>query len=157
MEIFTSEISIFKGKPSANSNELLYKGQILVKDNHAEGIMIDQDNNSYFIFGNFIKFGNIDLILPLNDTTLIFNGRKGLYTYNGMYTKHKNNQIIEEDSFYLKELGLNFDPREIDSENPNPIISFEEELEPFKQLWLSNPNNQMILEYYLNKNNTKRL
>ena len=152
MTIFTSEISIYNGKVTDNTNELLYKGQILVQDNIAEGIISDQIGNNYFIFGNFIKFDDIDLYLSINNIIFRFTGRKGLYTYNGTYTKSIDNEIIEEGNFYLKELGLNFDPRECDSENPNPIILFKEKLELFKQKYFSIPNNQIKINEYHNIN-----
>ena len=48
-------------------------------DSFCEGIVVDNENNSYFLFGTFRKFDSLNLYVMMNDNqVVVYNGKKVL-------------------------------------------------------------------------------
>ena len=153
MEKFQSEITIYEGNYLEHSQNVQFKGHIVVKDNKADGIVKDLAGEQYFIFGTLIKFGDIDLIVLKNNQLLRYRARKGLFTYNGKCEIMTNNDIVTESSFYLEEIGLNYDHRDY---GYNPFQDLIDEIENFKKGWLQNSFNSEIYNNYANDETKKK-
>ena len=123
------------------NSKLELNGKILIdKNSYCEGIIHDNYNNSYFVFGTFVKFNYLDLYIVINNSQVYrYCATKGYLKYNGKYSLV--NSDIEYD-FYLKVRGLNVDSRECGSNNP--MYLFLEELNKFRDNWLLDSNNNSI-------------
>ena len=124
-------------------DELSLKGEILIDNIHyCEGIVTDNDNNKYFIFGIFVKYDYLELYV-VNNMGEVYKWRatKGYLKYNGNVFK-RDESIVSE--FYLKVRGLDVDPRDYGKDNPKYL--FERELKVFKENWLLDVNNNSIYE-----------
>ena len=124
-------------------DELCLKGEILIDNKHyCEGIVTDNDNNKYFIFGIFVKCDYLELYV-VNNIGEVYDycATKGYLKYNGNVFK-VDGSIVSE--FYLKVRGLDVDPRDYGKDNPKYL--FERELKVFKENWLLDVNNNSIYE-----------
>ena len=111
-------------------DELCLKGEILIDNKHyCEGIVTDNDNNKYFIFGIFVKYDYLELYVVNNMGEVYkYCATKGYLKYNGNVFK-RDESIVSE--FYLKVRGLDVDLRDYGKDNPKYI--FERELREFKK------------------------
>ena len=124
-------------------DELCLKGEILIdKNSYCEGIVTDNDNNKYFIFGIFVKCDHLELYVVNNIGEVYkYCATKGYLKYNGTVFK-VDGSIVSQ--FYLKVRGLDVDPRDYGKDNPKYL--FERELKVFKEIWLLDGNNNSIYE-----------
>lgn len=111
-------------------DELCLKGKILIDNKHyCEGIVIDNDNNKYFIFGIFVKCDHLELYVVNNIGEVYkYCATKGYLKYNGNVFKVDGGIVSE---FYLKVRGLDVDPRDYGKDNP--MYVFESNLREFKK------------------------
>lgn len=111
-------------------DKLCLKGEILIDNKHyCEGIVTDNDNNKYFIFGIFVKYDYLELYVVNNMGEVYkYCATKGYLKYNGNVFK-RDESIVSE--FYLKVRGLDVDPRDYGKDNPKYL--FERKLREFKK------------------------
>ena len=125
-------------------------------DSFCEGIVVDNENNSYFLFGTFRKFDSLNLYVMMNDNqVVVYNGKKVLLRYEGECSLMNGDSLS---SFSMKSSSLEVDPREYWGEK-TPKEEFLEKLKLFKDNWLmTEKNNQLyvnIFSEHINKNGHK--
>ena len=125
-----------------NDKSPVLKGDVYINDDSfCEGIVVDGENNSYFLFGTFKKFDSLNLYVMMNDNqVVVYNGKKVLLRYEGECFLLSGDSLS---SFSMKSSSLEVDPRDYWG-GKTPKEEFLEKLKLFKENWLMNEKNNEL-------------
>lgn len=124
-------------------------GEIIIDcNNFCEGIVCDEHNDKYFIFGFYEKFNCLELFLVFKNKINKYFGKMTYLKYEGKCEIIQDDIITSTNDFYISVRGLDVDPR--DYYNDNPSVIFRQNLNEFKDSWLLEGNNRFIYEKYCN-------
>lgn len=137
-----------------NEEEAFLVGEIYInEDSYCEGIVVDTNNNSCFVFGIFQKFNCLDLYVVIsNEEVYRYRGKKVPFRYEGDYSLINGSNV---NSFYLKNSGLDVDPRDYWDED-TPKEQFIKKLKTFKENWLSDENNNALYTSLVSTSNDEK-
>lgn len=138
-----------------NGEEAFLVGEIYInEDSYCEGIVVDTNNNSCFVFGIFQKFNCLDLYVVIsNEEVYRYRGKKVPFRYEGDYSLINGSNV---NSFYLKNSGLDVDPRDYFGED-TPKQQFIKKLKTFKENWLSDENNNALYTSLVSTSNGEKV